>query len=114
MPRCAAYKVAESMNNDPFIANEVQPTETVAAFVRADERLKKEFPLITLPVLILHGTADKAAKPSGSQHFFDNAGSTDKTLKLHEGGFHDQLHDINKEPVLADIERWIHERISEE
>jgi acylglycerol lipase len=59
------------MNNDPFIANEVQPTETVAALVRADERLKKESPLITLPVLILQGTADKAAKPSGSQHFFD-------------------------------------------
>ena len=38
--------------------------------VRADERLKKEFPQITLPVLILHGTADKATKPSGSQIFY--------------------------------------------
>ena len=31
----------------------------MAELVRADERLKREFPLITLPVLILHGTADK-------------------------------------------------------
>ena len=45
----------------------------------ADDRLKQEFPLITLPVLIIHGTADKATKPSGSQFFFDTAGSTDKT-----------------------------------
>src|SRR5215208_6782150 len=51
-------KVVESMNNDPLIANEVQPTQTVAEMVRADERLKREFPLITLPVLILHGTLD--------------------------------------------------------
>ncbi len=62
-------KVVEAMNNDPLIAHETQPTQTMAAMVRADERLKKEFPLITLPLLILHGTLDKATKPSGSRHF---------------------------------------------
>ncbi|MBI1880656.1 MAG: lysophospholipase [Chloroflexi bacterium] len=100
-------KVVEAMNNDPLIAHEVQPTETVAEMVRADERLKKEFPLITLPVLILHGTLDKATKPSGSQRFYDMAGSTDKTLKLYEGHFHDLLNDIGKEEVMADIKGWI-------
>ena len=89
--------VVRAMNADPLIANEVQPTQTVAEMVRADERLKKEFPLITLPVLILHGTADKATKPSGSQLFYDKAGSTDKTLKLYEGHFHDLLNDVGKE-----------------
>ena len=73
------------MLDDPLIADEVQPTRTVAELVRADERLKKEFPLITLPVLILHGTADKVTKPGGSQLFFDTVGSADKTLKLYEG-----------------------------
>jgi hypothetical protein len=47
------------MNADPLIAHETQPTRTLAAMVRADERLTKEFPFITLPVLILYGTADK-------------------------------------------------------
>ena len=50
-------KAVAAMNADPLIAHETQPTQTVAEMVRADERLKKEFPLITLPVLILHGTA---------------------------------------------------------
>jgi alpha-beta hydrolase superfamily lysophospholipase len=104
-------KVVESMNNDPLIAHEVQPTQTVAEMVRADERLKQEFPLITLPVLILHGTLDKATKPSGSQRFYDTAGSTDKTLKLYEGHFHDLLNDIDKEIVMADIQHWIDQRI---
>jgi alpha-beta hydrolase superfamily lysophospholipase len=75
--------------------------------VRADERLKKEFPLITLPLLILHGTADKATKPSGSQLFYDTAGSRDKTLKLYEGAFHDLLNDTDKDRVMSDIKRWI-------
>ena len=100
-------QAVEAMNNDPLIAHETQPTVTMAAMVRADERLKKEFPLITLPLLILHGTADKNTNPSGSQHFYDAAGSTDKTLKLYEGGFHDLLNDIDKEAVMLDIKSWI-------
>jgi acylglycerol lipase len=100
-------KTVEAMNNDPLIAHETQPTRTMAAMVRADERLKKEFPLITLPLLILHGTADKNTRPSGSQHFYDMAGSTDKTLKLYEGAFHDLLNDTDKESVMLDITNWI-------
>jgi acylglycerol lipase len=100
-------RVVEAMNNDPLIAGESQPAETVAEMVRADERLKKEFPLITLPLLILHGTQDKATKPSGSQFFYDNAGSKDKTLKLYDGAYHDVLNDLGKEKTMADIVQWI-------
>jgi alpha-beta hydrolase superfamily lysophospholipase len=103
--------VVAAMNNDPLIAHETQPTKTVAAMVRADERLTREFPSIKLPLLILHGTADKATKPSGSQLFFDRAGSADKALKLYEGFFHDPLHDVGKEVVLADIQKWIDARL---
>lgn len=99
------------MNADPLIADESQPTQTVAEMVRADERLKNEFSRITLPVLILHGTADKATKPSGSQLFYDRTGSSDRTLKLYEGHFHDLLNDIGKEQVLSDIETWIEARL---
>jgi acylglycerol lipase len=104
-------KVVQAMNDDPLIAHEVQPTKTVAELVRADERLKREFPLITLPVLILHGTADKVTRPGGSQLFYDTAGSTDKTLKLYEGHVHDLLNDIDKDVVMADIKGWITARV---
>ncbi len=101
----------QALNDDPLIANEVQPAITVAALVRADERLKKEFPRITLPVFILHGTSDKATMPSGSQFFYDTAGSRDKTLKLYEGHFHDLLNDYGKEGVMSDIRTWIDKRL---
>ena len=104
-------KAVQAMNDDPLIAHETQPTRTLAEMVRADERLRREFPQITLPVLILHGTADKATNPSGSQRFYDNAGSRDKTLKLYEGHFHDLLNDVDKEKVMADILGWIDQRI---
>jgi acylglycerol lipase len=104
-------KVVQAMKDDPLIADEVQPSLTVAAMVRADERLEQEFSRITLPVLILHGTEDKVTKPEGSQFFYDNAGSTDKTLKLYEGHVHDLLNDVGKESVLADIQGWIEARL---
>jgi alpha-beta hydrolase superfamily lysophospholipase len=104
-------EVVRAMNNDPLIADEVQATRTVAEMARADERLKREFRLITLPLLILHGTLDKVTKPSGSQLFYDTAGAVDKTLKLYEGHYHDLLHDLDKERVLADITGWINARV---
>ncbi len=103
--------VVQALNDDPLVGQETQPSQTMAAMVRADERVKQGFPLITLPVLILHGMLDQNAKPAGSQLFYETAGSLDKTLKLYEGAFHDLLNDLDKEVVMADINSWLNARI---
>jgi acylglycerol lipase len=100
-------KAVEALNSDTLTWHEVQPAITVAALVRADERLRVEFPQITLPVLIMHGTEDRATVCHGSEFFYQTAGSTDKTLKLYEGHYHDLLNDIGKEAVMTDIRTWI-------
>lgn len=100
-----------ALETDPLIAGEVQPAATVAALVRADDRLEREFARITLPVFILHGTADKATVPAGSEMFARDAGSRDKTLKLYMGHFHDLLADFGKESVLKDMTAWIETRL---
>ena len=99
------------LEDDPLTQNEVQPAMTVAALVRADERLRDSFDKITLPVLILHGTADKATVCKGSEFFHQHAGSRDKTLKIYRDHFHDLLNDIGKEEVMADIVGWIEKRL---
>jgi alpha-beta hydrolase superfamily lysophospholipase len=100
------------LNEDPLTAGEVQPAKTVAALVRANDRLRREFPRLTLPLLILHGTADRATLASGSRFFHDTAGSADKTLKLYDGHYHDLLNDVGKEAVMADIRAWIERRLA--
>jgi alpha-beta hydrolase superfamily lysophospholipase len=62
--------------------------------------------------LILHGTADKVTRAAGSELFYENAGSADKTLKLYQGHYHDLLNDVGREKVLADITGWIGERLA--
>ena len=100
-----------ALEADPLTKGEVQPAMTVAALVRANERLRREFPSLTLPLFILHGTADRATVPSGSEFFHKTAGARDKTLKLYEGHFHDLLNDLGKEEVLGDVVAWIEARL---
>jgi alpha-beta hydrolase superfamily lysophospholipase len=104
-------QVVAAMDRDPLLADEVQPTHTVAEMLGGADRLTREFGDIRLPVLIMHGTADKVTKPAGSQYFFDHAGSADKQLKLYEGHAHDLLNDLDKQQVLADIRTWMLARL---
>lgn len=65
---------------------------------------------VCLPLLILHGAADRVTDPSVSKALYDNAKSEDKKLYLYEGVWHailegetDEL--INK--VMGDICSWL-------
>ena len=60
-------KVTQALLDDPLLADEVQPTKTVAEMVRADERLKRDFRLFTLPLLIIHGTKDTVTRPKAAR-----------------------------------------------
>ena len=73
--------------------------------------VSKESFLSSHSLLILHGTKDKATKPSGSQFFYDTADSRDKTLKPYDGAFHDLLNDLEKVKVMSDIRGWITARL---
>ncbi len=99
------------MNTDPLIEKESQPAETASELLKAAERLKANMPAFAAPVLIIHGTADKATRPAGSQYFYEHASAADKTLKLYDGHFHDLLNDVDKEAVMADIQAWLDQRI---
>lgn len=100
----------ERLQADPLCKGEIQPARTVAALLKAGERMKAEFNTLRLPLLIMHGTKDKATVPGGSKEFYAAASSSDKSLKLYDGYFHDLLNDVGKERVLADIVTWINAR----
>lgn len=106
--------IVAAMNRDPLIVGESETAQATAELIRADARLKTAFPRITLPLLILHGTNDKAAKASGSQFFYAAAGAKDKTLKLYDGAFHDLLNDTLREAAMRDIGNWLEDRLSTE
>ena len=103
-------ELVEKMNNDPLLENEKQPAKTMQQLLLASEYLKKGMPELKLPLLILHGTADKATRPEGSKYFIEHTSSADKQLKLYEGYYHDLLNDKYNGIVIKDILEWLDAR----
>jgi alpha-beta hydrolase superfamily lysophospholipase len=70
------------------------------------------FDKITLPVLLLHGTADRLADPLGSQWMYDKIVSQDKTLRLFEGLYHEIMREPEKEEVMQTIIEWVGRKVN--
>ena len=65
-------------------------------------------PQATLPLLLLHGTADRVTSPGGTQRFAAAAASADVTLRLYDGMWHELTSDPtdggkHSDAVLADL-----------
>jgi len=103
--------VVDTMQSDPLITNEKQPARTMQQLLLASDYLRKKMPEIKLPLLILHGMADRATKASGSKYFMEHVSSNDKQLKLYEGYYHDLLNDKFNGIVVGDIVDWLCERV---
>jgi alpha-beta hydrolase superfamily lysophospholipase len=99
------------LNADPMTAYESQPAATVGALRIADRRLRPRLSRLILPLLVLHGSADRTTRPAASIGLHRAAASFDKTLRLYEGHYHDLLNDTGKEKVMADILCWIGSRL---
>ncbi|MDJ0794069.1 MAG: alpha/beta hydrolase [Woeseiaceae bacterium] len=66
---------------------------------------------VTVPLLTMHGDADKLTSPAGSEEFHANAGSADKTLKMYPGLFHEVFNEPERDAVLADLGNWLEARL---
>jgi alpha-beta hydrolase superfamily lysophospholipase len=102
--------VVYKMNSDLLITDEKQPAKTIQQLLLAADVLKKQMPDLHIPLLILHGTADKVTRPEGSKYFMEHAASPDKQLKLYEGHYHDLLNDKYSTIVIKDIIHWLNGR----
>jgi alpha-beta hydrolase superfamily lysophospholipase len=96
-----------AMNSDPLIYNKPHPARTAAELLRAIDRIQKTMSSLALPVMIMHGTADKITNPDGSRQLNESASSKDKTLRLYEGHYHDLLHDLGNSHVSEDLLQWL-------
>jgi len=99
--------VVRRYETDPLIYRGGIPARTGAEMNRAATRIQSDMEAIKLPVLIMHGTADRLSDPAGSQQLHDRVASTDKTLKLYPEFFHEIMNEPEKKQVLADIAAWL-------
>jgi acylglycerol lipase len=80
---------------------------TAAQSLAAIHRLHTQLPTITLPILLLHGTADAIAPPANSIYVNDHIGSTDRTLKLFDGLYHQLFNEPEYEAITTTVLDWL-------
>ncbi|MBD6619233.1 lysophospholipase [Komarekiella sp. 'clone 1'] len=67
-----------------------------------------------LPLLILHGGADRVALPAGSDIFYQRLTCPDKLRIEYPGAYHEIQSDLNYQEVLADLEDWLEQHLPTE
>lgn len=92
---------------DPLVDARKVPAATAAALIDGIERIQADMEKLAVPVLILHGDADRITPPQGSRDLFGRAGVADKRLEIYPGDYHDLLHEPNRAEVIADIGEWL-------
>ena len=103
--------IKEAADNDPLAYHGRVAAKTGAEFHRMITTIHGEMDRITTPMLVLHGKADHVVSPSGSERLHKKAGAHDKTLRLHEDGYHELYNDLDKEQFMAEIITWIKARL---
>lgn len=104
-------EVVRDYEADPLNHHGKLPARTIDELARAIDDFPEAVTTITLPVLILYGTADRLAPPSGAQMLERRIGSADKTTIAYPGLFHEILNEPEREAVLTDIRGWMAERL---
>jgi acylglycerol lipase len=99
--------VVEAFRNDPLVFHGRFPVCTGAEILRAAQRIQSDARQFALPLLVLHGTGDLVTDPAGSRLLVARAGSTDKTLRLYTGLYHEVLSEPERAEVVADLLAWL-------
>ncbi|MDP5071723.1 MAG: lysophospholipase [Congregibacter sp.] len=100
-------EVVRRYQEDPLVHSGKISARLLVELFAAMDHLQERRGDITLPVLVMHGEGDVMAAVSGSQHFFDNVGSADKTLRLYPGLYHEIFNEPEQAQVLGELGDWL-------
>ncbi len=98
--------------SDPLVYRGKIRARLGAELIKTMQILPRQMPDIHLPILIMHGTADRLSDPGGSRILYDRVSSRDKTLHLYDGFYHEIFNESGREQVFADMEAWLASRMS--
>lgn len=99
--------VVKAYVNDPLVWHGKITARLSAELVKAMQRITVEADKITLPILILQGSADKLVDPKGARMLYDTASSVDKAIKVYDGLYHEVYNEPEHDHVLGDVQAWL-------
>ena len=118
LPKVGLYVIdAEGISQDKSVVNAYVDDPLVyrgkirarlgVELIKAMGTVNRQISEIHLPILVMHGAADRLSDPKGSEMLYQKASSADKMLKVYEGYYHEIFNEPGREQVLADVESWL-------
>ena len=98
--------VVDAYIHDPLVYTGKLRARWGAELLKTMIKLQSKISELSLPILIMQGSADRISDPSSSKMLFDGVGSKDKTMKLYDGFYHEIFNDPQRQEVFSDMEAW--------
>jgi len=104
-------EVVRAYIDDPLVYTGKTTARLGYELVKAMQRVTAQAPRITLPMMILQGGADRLVDLDGARMLYDTIDSSDKTLKVYDGLYHEVYNEPERDQVLGDVEAWLEEHL---
>lgn len=104
-------QVVAALANDPL--RHTKGTARLATeLFKTIDWIKAHAAKIQIPLLILHGGADRIVSIQSSRNFFERLTLADREIREYSDSYHELHNDLNYREVLADIEDWLNRHLS--
>ena len=104
-------QVVAAYNADPLVNHGKITAALGVALFDAMAEVMSRAAEIKLPLLVMHGDADAMAAPKGSEQFAAAVSSSDKTLTLLPGLYHEIFNEPDGANIIAAYAEWIESRL---
>lgn len=108
---CRSPEVVRQYDSDPLVYRKGTLAGTGLEILRATEHIQAKMEAVQLPLLILHGGADRVTDPQGSRQLYERAQAADKTLNIYDGLYHELVNEPEQATVLQEMTAWMDQRI---
>ncbi len=99
--------VIEAYKKDRLVYHGKCTARMSAALLKAMLRVQAQAHSITLPFIVLQGSADRIVDPGGAAWLYEKAGSKHKTLKIYPGLYHEVFNEPERGVVLKNVRDWL-------
>ncbi len=99
--------VVQAYVSDPLVHRGKATACLAAEMLKAMQTVSGQAARITLPIMIVQGSADKLVNPAGAQMVYDAVSSVDKEIRIYDGFYHEVFNEPEHDKVLHDVEIWL-------
>jgi len=112
--------LADAVSSDPAVVRAYKedplnhlgpPPRRFLLAMRDVEQVRRRFAELTLPILVMHGSADALASPRALSDVVAGVASQDVTAKLWPGLYHEIFNEPRQADVLDFLVHWLNEHL---